>query len=149
MLIKCPECGNEVSDKSEKCIYCGLPMNKSNCCIINGVEYDLSDELQMILNNGGIASVIHPLRMKYKLSLEDAMELYNIMNSTKEIPATFDQQNVSPSTMPTIPRCPVCQSTNIRKISGISKAGSVALFGIFSVGKVSKQWHCNNCKSEF
>lgn len=149
MLIKCPECGREISDKSEKCIHCGLPMNKSNCCIINGVGYDLSDELQIILNNGGTASVIHSLRMKYKLSLDDAMELYNIMNNTKEVPATFDQKKVSLSTMPTIPRCPVCQSTNIRKISGISKAGSAALFGLFALGKVSKQWHCNNCKSEF
>ena len=28
-LIKCPECGNEVSDQSEVCIYCGYPI-KSN-----------------------------------------------------------------------------------------------------------------------
>ena len=48
-----------------------------------------------------------------------------------------------------IPKCPYCNSTDLKKISGFSKAGSVALFGIFSVGKVSKQWHCNSCKSDF
>lgn len=48
-----------------------------------------------------------------------------------------------------LPKCPYCNSTDIKKISGFSKAGSVALFGIFSVGKVSKQWHCNSCKSDF
>lgn len=26
MLIKCPECGSEVSDKSDKCIKCGYPI---------------------------------------------------------------------------------------------------------------------------
>lgn len=25
-LIKCPECGKEISDKSDKCIGCGFPL---------------------------------------------------------------------------------------------------------------------------
>lgn len=45
--------------------------------------------------------------------------------------------------------CPYCHSKNTKKISNISKAGSVALFGVFAIGKVSKQWHCNNCGSDF
>ena len=45
--------------------------------------------------------------------------------------------------------CPYCQSTNTKKISTISKAGSVAMFGVFAMGKVSKQWKCSDCKSEF
>lgn len=28
MLIKCTECGEEISDKSEKCIHCGYPIGK-------------------------------------------------------------------------------------------------------------------------
>ncbi len=27
-LIKCPECGREVSDKAESCIHCGYPLDK-------------------------------------------------------------------------------------------------------------------------
>lgn len=45
--------------------------------------------------------------------------------------------------------CPYCHSTNTKKISTSSKVSRVALFGIFSMGKVTKQWHCNNCKSDF
>ena len=45
--------------------------------------------------------------------------------------------------------CPYCHSTNTKKISTASKAGSVFLFGIFAAGKVAKEWHCNNCKSDF
>ena len=47
-----------------------------------------------------------------------------------------------------IPHCPTCSSTNIKKISGLSKAGSVFLWGVFS-RKVHKQWHCNSCGSEW
>lgn len=53
-----------------------------------------------------------------------------------------------PPTKPQV-ECPYCHSTNTKKISGMSKAGSVALFGIFALGKTSKQWHCNECKSDF
>lgn len=30
MLIQCPECGKEVSDKSDKCIHCGYPLKQKN-----------------------------------------------------------------------------------------------------------------------
>lgn len=46
------------------------------------------------------------------------------------------------------PHCPTCNSTNVKKISGLSKAGSVAMWGIFSQ-KVKKQMHCNNCGYEW
>lgn len=46
-------------------------------------------------------------------------------------------------------QCPYCKSTNTKKISGVSKAASVATFGVFGLAKASKQWHCNNCKSDF
>lgn len=45
--------------------------------------------------------------------------------------------------------CPYCKSTNTKKISGLSKAVSVGIFGIFALGKTTKQFHCNNCNSDF
>lgn len=30
-LIKCPECGREVSDKAKACIHCGFPLEESLC----------------------------------------------------------------------------------------------------------------------
>lgn len=50
-------------------------------------------------------------------------------------------QTASPKSI----KCPTCSSTNITKISGANKAGSVALFGIFSMGHISKTFKCNNC----
>lgn len=45
--------------------------------------------------------------------------------------------------------CPYCDSTNIKKITTGSKVAHTALFGIFSMSRNSKQWHCNDCKSDF
>lgn len=44
--------------------------------------------------------------------------------------------------------CPYCKSTNVTKISTAGRVVSVGLFGLGS-SKVGKQWHCNNCKSDF
>lgn len=56
----------------------------------------------------------------------------------------FDER---PST-PTV-TCPYCKSTNTKKISATSKAVHTAFFGIFSISRNSKQWHCNDCNSDF
>lgn len=45
--------------------------------------------------------------------------------------------------------CPYCHSDNTTKISNTSKALHTALFGIFSISRNSKQWHCNKCDSDF
>ena len=58
-----------------------------------------------------------------------------------------ENKSFKPST-PTI-TCPYCKSTNTKKISGLSKAVSVGLWGIFALGKTTKQWHCSDCKSDF
>lgn len=55
---------------------------------------------------------------------------------------------ISTPTKPVV-ECPYCHSKDTKKISGFSKAGSIALFGVFALGKASKQFHCNNCSSDF
>ena len=37
-IINCPECGKEISDKAEKCIYCGFPINSENCIPQNDIS---------------------------------------------------------------------------------------------------------------
>lgn len=44
--------------------------------------------------------------------------------------------------------CPYCRSNNTSKISTTSKVVNTAIFGIFGT-KRHKQWHCNNCNSDF
>lgn len=60
-----------------------------------------------------------------------------------------EEKDIKPAPQPTnLPTCPICHSTNVQKISGLSRMASVGFFGIGSK-KIGKQWHCNNCKSDF
>lgn len=44
--------------------------------------------------------------------------------------------------------CPYCNSVDTSKISTTSKVVNTAVFGIFGT-KRFKQWHCNDCGSDF
>ena len=42
------------------------------------------------------------------------------------------------------PKCPTCQSINIRKMGGVERGASIWAFGLFSK-KINKTFKCNNC----
>ncbi len=258
-LIKCPECGDQISDKSSACIHCGYPLyllnneKPSETSVENQdvteVKVDLKEYSIKISNcNGSNAKVIITLKNKFQYSLNDAktatMNLpltvtlkeniteirklaqeftdagidYEIFEGEKKLSFNLitkdkatktshvshsnisdsifkrcpscgkitnqrdafycsvcnirlekiseDEATVKPvydskkqeyriqtpdnSTQnENVPKCPTCKSTDIKKISVMSKAGTALLWGVFSIGKVSKQWHCNNCGSEW
>ena len=66
-----------------------------------------------------------------------------MMKYKQKLAKDFHQQEQN------IPKCPICQSTNIHKISTANKVGSVALIGLFSVGHISKTFKCDNCGAKF
>ena len=45
--------------------------------------------------------------------------------------------------------CPYCHATNVKRITNTSKALHTAVFGIFSMGRNTKNFHCNHCNSDF
>lgn len=154
-LIICPECGKEISDKSETCIHCGYPLINYTCKI-NDKEYNLKDELSMALvNNDDWIKAIGSLRRKTSLTLSDGDELIELMRSTKSVPNEFvpkypleDRSKYENKTSNVI-TCPYCHSTDTKKITNASKAVHTALFGVFSVSRNSKNYHCNKCNSDF
>ena len=48
-----------------------------------------------------------------------------------------------------IPKCPICSSTKVHKISLTNKAASVFAFGVLAAGHVSKTYKCDVCGSKF
>ena len=46
------------------------------------------------------------------------------------------------------PKCPICNSKNLKKISVANRAVNIAIFGVLST-KINKQWHCNDCGTNF
>jgi len=47
------------------------------------------------------------------------------------------------------PKCPICNSTNLAKITATKKIAKMAAFGIFGMGDNGKTWKCKNCGSKF
>lgn len=48
-----------------------------------------------------------------------------------------------------VPLCPICHSPKIHRIPISKKVTRAAIFGIFALPKAGKEWHCDNCGSEF
>lgn len=89
-LIVCPECGKEISDKSEVCIHCGYPLINTKCNI-NGIIYDFKEELPVALleKTEDYVAAIGKIRKKTSLNLSDGCDLVDIIREIKAIPETF------------------------------------------------------------
>lgn len=168
-LIKCPECGKEISDKSNQCIHCGYPLiikneQKIPNCIteIDGIQYDYSDILNLI-NYKQYYDAYFRMRKICKLSIKNNMNLleymienyeapdkYNIIEYTKKeeeecFKSLSKLENIKNQQQTTnIPKCPTCGSSNIHKMGVGERTASILGFGILSK-KINKTWKCNNC----
>ena len=124
-LIKCPECGKEISDKSEKCIHCGFPFkqNENTTCNINGKEYDLSFILKSYKENPNEkAKLIGVFRKMTNCGLADAKRTVDQIIETNKIPSVLflkQQEQVEESRVEekdTV-RCPKCGSSAIQTVN--------------------------------
>lgn len=75
-------------------------------------------------------------------------ELYHDMESKKRVSEAMAKYAGTTTNSSNVPKCPTCQSTNLRKISATSKVTNTVLFGIFGT-KRHKTFHCNNCGYEW
>ena len=124
-----------------------------------GKEYDVTSIVTTINNDDEGKQHNQACRMTLDLlddeSTKDFELIFNLIIETycpnrlnRRIgeKAIWRQQSESQPT--NTPKCPTCQSTNIKKISTTSKAVSVGLFGLFSQ-KVKRQFCCENCGYEW
>ena len=139
-LIKCPECGKEISDKSTFCNGCGYPISSKNSkCNINGIIYDLS----FVFENGRDNKIqsISTLIQISNCGLTEAKQVIEKILESQEIPKVLylkSKQNNNQL------KCPTCGSDKIKKISVSAKIGGAMMFGIFS--KTAKsQFKCEKC----
>lgn len=167
-LMICPECGNKISDKAEQCIHCGCPIKKNEeamICKINGKDYDFSGFYKRIMkakeNKDGFLHDpdFEKIRdeIKQLTNLAQPVSLCLLIERTEKVPEEYNNKTIQEfSRELQLARareaqklhCPYCKSTNVKKISLTGKALSIGTLGILSK-KIGKQWHCNNCKSDF
>lgn len=110
-----------------KCEYCENIMVKMNLT---------NNEFNIIIKISGDSSFIDAMD---ELKQKDIIEFNLKMSQFKSQVSQTQQQEDN------TPKCPTCGSTNIEKIGGLERAGSVYMFGIFSK-KINKSFKCCNCK---
>lgn len=106
-LIKCPECGKEVSDKAPSCIHCGFPLssmpkvkeeeeqNKILCpCKIFDKVYDLSEFVELHNKNKPYQAALSLNRIHFE---DDVIRPYLIMYYFKHhcIPQEIENDDIN------------------------------------------------------
>lgn len=145
MLIICPECGKEISDKTDICIHCGYPIGKTknNIVTINNKEYDFTDIILSIKSEEYNPAVyIGRISDMCSIPVYEAREIYFTIKNEKTFtqPITCDIKPI-----PNVPKCPTCGSTNVQKIGTVERATSIIGLGLLSK-KINKTYKCLNCK---
>ena len=120
-------------------------------CKIDGTIYNFKEVQELLQQNkqwDAIEKISDIVGCNHGIAGNIFITIYN---NNMDIPAFIDSsaQPQPKQNQPTNQvHCPYCNSTNVNKISGTKKAISIIGFGILS-NKIGKQWHCNNCKSDF
>lgn len=219
-LMKCPECGHDVSTKASTCPNCGAPIEeiakeveikrlmekivpteftvpkgcRDKVCIKCAAEswatgkptckcgFPLVEIDYPIQQGGSLGSLLYirehdiiPRHIGDEESIEYKREWEKIIKSVKEseefrkadgmkdwkiepIPPKEEYMNLpenkpSPDIPPIpekpVPKCPICGSTNLTKLSAGRKLAKVSLLGIFGAGDIGKAWKCNSCGCRF
>ncbi len=153
-LINCPECGKEISDKSEICIYCGFPLAEKHMCYINGTKYDLSFVFKYKYNERTV-----PMKKIMDLTgctLNAAAKAVNEMFKTGTIPKSLilERNNIK-TQQESVKKvaeqsgsnnqltCPKCGSTNITE----GTRGFTITTGFVGSGKF--RYVCKNCGNKW
>lgn len=135
IIKRCPECGHIGRYTSD--------YNKCFCGKDSLIETQVTDNKYHIIYN--VSSDRTFLNAMVDLKEKDPIEFQLKMSQFK---TQVQQQESSKVQMDIRPKCPTCGSTDLSKVSTMSKAGSVIMFGLLSQ-KVKKTWHCNKCKYEW
>lgn len=124
------------NDQNSACYKCGLPLIETNLSTKEiRIIFETSDDLNFLKAM---------MDLKDKDIIEFNLKLSQFENQIKQSQSIKQNQNSNVVQQSNIPKCPTCQSTNIRKIGTGERMGSVIMFGIMSK-KMNKTWKCNNC----
>lgn len=156
-LIKCIECGKEVSEHADKCPNCGCPIEviknanvKENFCRVDGVLYDFTG-IEEYLNDGKWVESIKEVQARCGVEFNEAYSIVDIIKyNGYKIPVDYNEtleklRAENEARHANLPKCPTCGSTNIQKIGAVERGASVLGLGILSK-KIGKTYKCNNCK---
>lgn len=149
----CPKCGDIECIPSFKrpiCEYCNIPVVQTdiprkvagNKTIAKNKEQTRDFEKDTANKYGGNQFSEEAYEHRWNEINKQFVYYSKKFDAQQQNQSTSTQQHITQAT------CPYCKSTNTKKISTVSRAGSILGFGLFSK-KLGKEWHCNNCGSDF
>lgn len=112
------------------------------CPICKHKLEDIDISSKDYLNIVEISGDKHFIQAMIKLKQDDIIEFRSRMS---QFITLLKQQEGNKN----VPCCPICQSTDLSKISSVWKAARIGLFGIFGADDIGKTWECNNCGCKF
>ena len=150
----CPKCRMNFSDSFDECVYCGSsllygtiesyedskPKEKS---IFEMTDEEILSKYQSYKKN---------IEEQTGITLSDKEFINGLKNARREnlnkqstIITITPEKNVNNNLV----TCPYCNSSDTKKITTTSKIAHTVLFGIFSMSRNSKNFHCNQCGADF
>lgn len=89
-------------------------------------------------------------KFHYALMYPESEESIEYFRNDGGIENYYFPQNPDATSRPKhVPKCPICGSENLTRLTTMKKAAKIALVGIYGLGDCGKTWKCNNCGSKF
>lgn len=149
----CPKCKMNFSDSFDECVYCGSSLLHGT--IESDEKYQTEEKDIFKMSDEEILIKYD----SYKKNIEDQIgtilsdkEFINGLKIAKRetlLKQSILDDNIAKKNENNLVTCPYCKSTDIKKITTSSKIAHAALFGIYSMSRNSKYFHCNQCGANF
>lgn len=138
MLYYCEKCGGTGVLDFDVCVQCGSHNSYKSVPDEYVDDYAIKDDLK--------AEFVEKI---VKSSPNFEQECWDRREAFKEIQKHNDELLENDKVkQANVPKCPTCQSANLKKITATSKAMNTAMFGLFGT-KRHKTFHCDNCGYEW
>lgn len=138
MLYYCEKCGGTDVLDFDVCVQCGSHNSYKSVPDEYVDDYAIKDDLKAEF----IENIV-------KSSPNFEQECWDRREAFKEIQKHNDELLENDKVkQANVPKCPTCQSANLKKITATSKAMNTAMFGLFGT-KRHKTFHCDNCGYEW
>ena len=89
-------------------------------------------------------------QIQKQIELNQRIENYEKQKSLEQQAKNIAQMQKEKDKISCIPKCPICGSSNVKKISIGTRAAKTAVFGVIgAVDDAGKIYKCGNCGSKF
>jgi len=134
----CPDCGTQMKDT-------GIPIeNDPIVCTHDWYELRRKIYNEMIVPLNQLDKSLKSYKFFYNSYTPESEQKQEEIENLFVMKHKLDEE-----TEATEPKCPICGSNNLSKITVAHKAGKIVLLGIFGMGDNGKTYRCNHCGSKF